>query len=370
MGSRDPSRLGSFDDLGAVAARGHRVGSRNGARHGGREQSDDRGRDKPPPGPPSLLVRQRPAQCDREHQDDDECADDRQHTEDLPVGDAIRAQSDVLRERGARERPRADSSRGQGGREEQQPALHALARQRKPQHEHADSDDEACARQREHERERGDVDEQAPRDANGAPVLSGRPDPEAEDECDVGEERERVPVADRLAQAGDTISVRIERGHNLREQRPRQRRSEHEREHRGGESGRDYAAHGGEYEAEGEERDVGNRLVERLPAPVGDDRPPDRCPRPCNEEHHRGQEHASRPTRARQREPPERDAQNCGREQDDGRPADRKRARVLRRVAGESRPQQRCTDEHRDEESSGCGCPARRLRRRDHDRPR
>ena len=103
----------------------------------------------------------------------------------------------------------------------------------------------------------------------------GRGDPEPEDDRDVREERERVPVVDRLVQAPDALVLR-ERGHGLRDESPHQCRTDDDGEHPRRETSRGCTPERRHREPEPEECRVRDGLVEDVPAPIGDDRPPDR----------------------------------------------------------------------------------------------
>ena len=174
---------------------------------------------------PASSERPRPTTTSSDH---DSRSDEREHAEDGAVGDAVRARRDVLGQRRPRERPQPDEQRRPGRRDEQEPGLQTLPADDEPQREHDDADDDTGARERQQQRERRDVHEQRAENPNRAPMPSLGAEPEAEHDRDVGEDRERVPVADRLAQPRDAISLGVERRNGLREQRPRERHAEHE----------------------------------------------------------------------------------------------------------------------------------------------
>ena len=189
----------------------------------------------------------------------------------------------------------AIASAGPSGGDEQQAALHALRREEQPEREHNDADDDSGAREREHERERRDVHEQGAGHTNSPSMLALRAEPEAEHDRDVGEERERIPVIDRLVEARDALVFR-ESGHGLRDESPHQRRTDDDGEHRPRQTGGLCTACRREHEPEPEEHGVRDALVERVPAEIADDRPPDGHTGPGHEEDERPDEHRSRAT--------------------------------------------------------------------------
>ena len=116
----------------------------------------------------------------------------------------------------------------------------------------------------------------APATRTPRPTLAR--EPEAEGDRRVREERERVPVADRLAEARDAVSVREERGDRDAEERPADRRRDDD-----GEEGRDAPGAGEERareEAEGDEGEVDQAAAEPVPRAIAGDRPGDRDPGP------------------------------------------------------------------------------------------
>ena len=132
-------------------------------------------------------------------------------------------------------------------------------------------------------------------------------------------------------------------GNGLREQRPRRASTPMTSdEHRGGEARAEPAADRREHDPEPEERAVRDRLVERVPAPIGDDRPRHR---------HAGPQRRAPPPRRRARAPerptrgtgsrPKRDRDERAREQDDRGAADGQDPADVRPVAGEHRTEQR-----------------------------
>ena len=257
----------------------------------------------------------------------------------------------VVRERRPRERPARDRRCRTRGCDEYKAALDALTREQEPEHEDPYAHEEPCTRQRERECERRDVDEQRARDPDPAPQRCSRPEPEPEHDADVREERERVPVIDGLVQPPDPL-VLDERGNGLRGQRPGESRPDDEREHVAGEPRGAPASDGSEHDAEPEEGDVGDALVEDIPAAVGDDRPPDGRAHPGDEQHERAHEDGTRAADARRRQPPERDPDERRRQQHDGRSPDREDPADVRAVTGEGRAEERAPHERCEHESA------------------
>ena len=287
----------------------------------------------------SCSASERPS-ADRDDERHDAGADEREHAEHGAVGDAVRARRDVLGQRRPRERPRSDERRRPGRRDEEEPARQTLPADEEPQREDDHADDDAGAREREQQRERRDVHEQRAENPHRTPMAALAPEPETEHDRDVGEERERVPVADRLAQPRDAVALGIERRDGLREQRPRERHAEHDREHPRGEPRPHLPPDGGEDDSDPEERAVRDRLVERVPAAIADDRPAHRDPDPEREPDQRADEHGARASDARHRQPAERDEHERDRECDDRRAADGEDPADVRPVAGEQSPRE------------------------------
>ena len=300
----------------------------------------------------------------------DNGTDEREHAEDGPVRHPIGTRRDVLRQRRPREGPGADENRRPGRRDEQEPARHPLPADREPQRDHSHRDDDTGARERQQQRERGDVDEQRPEHANGSAMRTLRAEPEAEHDRDVGEQRERVPVLDRLAKPRDAVSFGVERGNGLRDERVHERRADDERERRSGEPRSEPAPDGREHHAEPEKRAVRDRLVERVPAAVADDRPAHRHADPQRERHRRGDQQQPRAPDARNRNATERDGDERGREHHDGRTTERKRPADVRSVAGEHRADQDRADEPGEHDCTEAGRPDGGLRPRIHGEPR
>ena len=216
-----PEATRIVDDLGALAPGGDRVGRGDARAHRRRDDEDSREHDERAPDAPSPVVAQRAPEPERYEHDDDGRADEGDDAEDLSIRHPVRVRREVLRQARARERPTRDDERRTGSCEQEQPAPHALLREQEPESDQADRDDDARSREGEHQRQRRDVDEECPGDAKDAAMGVGRGDPEPEDDRDVREERERVPVVDRLVQAPDALVLR-ERGHGLRDESPHQ----------------------------------------------------------------------------------------------------------------------------------------------------
>ena len=326
-------------DLGAVTARGDRVGGGDRRSRSGGENEDGRDDRESAAKPTSRLVGERTPKADRDQRHNDGRADERENAEHRTVGLAIRQGREILRQARARERPARDRKRRPGGGDEEQAALHALGREEQPERENPDADDESSAREREHERERRDVHEQSAGNANSPSMRALRAEPEAEHDRDVGEQRERIPVIDRLVEARDALVLR-ESGHGLCDDSPHQRRTDDDGEHRPRQTGRLRTACRREHEPEPEEHGVRDALVECVPAAIADDRPPDRHTGPGHEEDERPDEHRSRATQPGRREPPERNGKERADEQDESGSADRQRPADAGSVAGEHRAEQ------------------------------
>ena len=114
-------------------------------------------------------------------------------------------------------------------------------------------------------------------------MRAARDDPEREDEQHVGRERERVPVADRVAQPRRPAAVLEERRDRLARERPEDRRAERDDEQPADDAARPRPVQRGEDEAEQREAGVRERPVELVPRAVGRDRPGDREPAPRRE---------------------------------------------------------------------------------------
>ena len=172
------------------------------------------------------------------------------------------------------------------------------------------------------------------RHANSASMRALRAEPEAEHDRDVREERERVPVIDRLVEARDALVLRDRARHGLRDESPHQRRTDDDGEHRPRQTGRLRTACRREHEPESEEHGVRDALVERVPAAIADDRPPDGHAGPGHEEDERPDEHRSRAAQSGAREAARTQRQRAHRRAGGGRPrrpAASRRHRIRRR---------------------------------------
>src|SRR5439155_2755192 len=116
------------------------------------------------------------------------------------VGYPRRVRSAVVDETVPRQRPAADERCGYPGGCEQEPSLDTLAREHEPEGDHDDPDGEPRPREREEERERCGIGEEPTRYAHPGRVPPRRTEPEPEHERHVGDQPDRVPVPDRLAQ--------------------------------------------------------------------------------------------------------------------------------------------------------------------------
>ena len=222
----EPARV--VHDLRALASGGHGVSSRDGRRRARSEHAQDRDHGEGAPKTSSRACLQRAAETDDDEKRHHSSSDERERAEDGAVGDTVRARRHVLGQRRPREGPQPDEQRRPGRRHEEEARLQTLPADDEPEREHDDADHHTGAREREQQRERRDVHEQRAENPNRAPMPALGAEPEAEHDRDVGEDRERVPVAHRLAQPRDAISLGVERRNGLREQRPGERRAEHE----------------------------------------------------------------------------------------------------------------------------------------------
>ena len=172
-----------------------------------------------------------------------------------------------------------------------------------------------------------------------------RAEPEPEHDRDVGEQREGVPVSDRLAQPSDAIALGIERGDRLRNERPNERRTDDERQQRRGETRSEATSDGSEHDPEAEERAVRDRLVERVPTPVADDRPTHRHADPQRERNRRADQQDPRAAHAGNGSPTERNDHERGRQRHHRDATDREDPTDVRPVAGEHGAKQNRSDE-------------------------
>ncbi len=247
-------------------------------------------------------------------------------------GDPVGVRLTVLHEARSSERPRCDGDGGNGRCERQQRPLDPVAREDEPER---DADDRAEQSGPGHREKRGhdcgirehDSDEaRRPGDrSRREPQPCRKPQPEHEQR--VGGERERVPVADRIAQPRRPAAVGEECRDRLARERPEhggpERTGEHERDQP--ERARTGRAGGDPEHREGR---VHETLIQLLPGSIGRHGPPDRDPAPCRQSDERGHErHAA----AREREP----TQEMEREHDGRR--EERRSADPERVAGEER---------------------------------
>jgi hypothetical protein len=195
-------------------------------------------------------------------------------------------------------------------------------------------------------------------------------DPETQHERDIREQSKGVPVADRFAQPGDSITVRIQRRHGLGQQRPHEHGADGRRERPRGEPRSMRTADGGKDDPEAQERRIRDALVERVPTPIGDDRPPDRGSRPRDEKDERPDQCGTGAADSERGHPSERRRdERTGEEQNRG-GADRKDPVDARAVAGEHRSREDDTEERGEDDSADSGGPVGGLRSLIHDAPR
>ena len=108
----------------------------------------------------------------------------------------------------------------------------------------------------------------------GLRANAGASPPEPERDRGRGDKRERIPVADRVAQPRDARAVGEERGDHLAEERPGEHETDEDGEPRGDGARRPLDSAG--EQAEERECAVREQAVECRPGPVGRDRPPHR----------------------------------------------------------------------------------------------
>ncbi len=247
---------------------------------------------------------------------DERAADDQQQAEPGPVGDAVGVRRAVLDERRPRERPAGDYGRRHDRDEREQSGLDAVAAEPEPEHgaEHGGRD--AGTRGGQEDRDDGRVRKH--RAAH--PRRDGsrrRGEREREHQQCIGGERERVPVADRVAQPGGAAAVGEDGRDRLARERPDDAGAERNGQ-RGGSELRGLPRAGAEQEADGEERDVHERPVQLDPREIGCDRPGDREPAPRRGRDQQPDEHPAaagqrRPTGQRERPPTARHEQSSER---------------------------------------------------------
>ena len=192
-------------------------------------------------------------------------------------------------------------------------------------------------------------------DPSGRSMLSPRREPQPQPDRRVGKQRERVPVADRRAEASEAPAVGEERRHDLAEERPAEDAGENDGER--GRYGAWRAGHdGADEEPEAREGEVHEPAVRVRPRAIRVERPRDRRPVPQDEKSRKDEEGDSGPVglgpweNAEQRR---RDRERRGQHRRRPKPCDRE---VVRAAAEEERP---------DEEGRHAACEGAR-----HDRER
>ena len=205
---------------------------------------------------------------------------DEHDAEHEPVANTRGVRLPVARDprEGEGDRQRAD--RGEPGGEQRRERLEPGLREDHPERDHDDRDEDAAAREGEPDHDEPAVDEQRP-----GRSPAGR-EAEAHRQRDVAEQRERVPVADRRAQARDLPVPLVEPREHLPGERPDADDAEQAREAE--EQPADVTR---EVRADEGEPDVEERAVRVVPAPVGLDRPGDRERAPGRERDERREDH-------------------------------------------------------------------------------
>ena len=135
----------------------------------------------------------------------------------------------VLRDARQRERDQRAGDPGQGPDRERRERGHPLAHEQQPEPDRRRSDDEAAAGEGQEQRDGAAVDQQQPGEAR-----SGRY-PEPEREAPGGDQRERIPVADRAGHPTVEVAEGVERRDRLAEQAPADREPGRGRERAGDE---------------------------------------------------------------------------------------------------------------------------------------
>ena len=166
---------------------------------GGREQPGERA---------SVLLDQAPRGQEEHPGHSERTTQNERDAEQAGVVDARGTAGTVLDERRAGERPRGDGSPGNPCDESEQRDLEPPPAAVEHEREHDGRGDDAGARLGEEEHDDGTEHEQAAGHAQRSAPLEHEPEPERE--ADVGEQREGVPVPDRLAQACDPVPVGCE----------------------------------------------------------------------------------------------------------------------------------------------------------------
>ena len=250
-------------------------------------------REEATPRTPPVHVRE-PSPCAEPDEQRDECRpDERENPEHRSVRDAVGLLRTRFDESRAGERPARDDCGRDAGGDEQEPALHALAREQEPEQHHPDCDDRPRARDRQQQGQHGGIREETAEDPDRDLLTARRPEPESERERDVRNERERIPVVDWLAESRDADACRVECGNRLRKERPAEDDACDECERRRCEPGRRVPAHTGERDPQPEEDGEDDAPVERVPAAIGSDRPRERGAGPDDEQSGGDEKHSS-----------------------------------------------------------------------------
>ena len=160
--------------------------------------------------------------------------------------------------------------------------------------------------------------------------------PEGERQRHRPDEGERVPVGERLAQAGDPLAVRHEVRDHLAQERPEQHRTE-EREQTQRNRAHRPRRNGSDQHAEQREREVDDPAVEVLPRTVRLERPHDREPVPEDEPAEQREERDPEAVQLRKRQDAQQHERHADRCREDREPADPDERRVGRPVAEEER---------------------------------
>ena len=251
-------------------------------------------------------------------------------------GDPVGVRLAVLDEAGSGEGPRGDGNGRNGRGKRQQRPLDPVAREDEPERDGDDRAEQSGSGHRKERRHDGGIGQHDPDEASRAAIgRAGEPEPEHEQR--VGGQRERVPVADRIAQPRGTAAVGEERRDRLARERPEHRDPERACEHERDQPERARARRAGS-DPEHRERRVHETLVQLLPGAIRRDRPRDRDPAPRRQSDERGHErHAA----AREREPTqEMESEHDGRRE-------QRRSADPERVAGEERRRQEREEDER-----------------------
>jgi hypothetical protein len=204
-----------------------------------------------------------------------------QHPEPGAVVDAIGVGLEVVRERRPRERPQRDERRDRRRDREGGERLESRAPDPDPAGRGERGNGDPRPRVGEHDRELGEVEDEDAGRPQRPGVFARGGEPESERDGGRGCKRQRVPVADRVAQARDAGAVREERRDHLAGERPEQHEAEQKREPGGDRPGR--LRHLGCEQPEQREGEVDEDPVEGRPGEVGRDRPRHRQPDPARE---------------------------------------------------------------------------------------